>query len=72
MTVPTATPPVVATVDQIASGLKRNGVRYLFGIPGGGGSIDLIEACRRVKVPFVLVQHETTAAMMAAVAGELT
>ena len=72
MTVPAATLPAVATVDEISSALKRNGVRYLFGIPGGGSSIDLIEACRRVEVPFVLVQHETTAAMMAAVAGELT
>ena len=40
--------------------------------PGGGSAIDLIEACRKVEIPFVLVQHETTAAMSAIVAGELT
>ena len=44
----------------------------VFGIPGGGSAIDLIEACRTVDIPFVLVQHETTAAMSAIVAGELT
>ena len=45
---------------------------YVFGIPGGGSSIDLIEACRAERIPFVLVQHETTAALMAIVCGELT
>ena len=58
--------------QTVASALKRHGVPYLFGIPGGGSSIDLIESCRRVGIPFVLVQHETTAAMMAIVCGELT
>ncbi len=55
-----------------AKALKRGGVPCVFGIPGGGSAIDLIEACRAVEVPFVLVQHETTAAMSAIVAGELT
>ena len=62
-----------ARVDHlVASALKRSGVPYVFGIPGGGSSIDLIEACRTVDIPFVLVQHETTASMMAIVCGELT
>ena len=58
--------------DQIAAALKSNAVPYIFGIPGGGSSIDLIEACNNHSIPFVLTQHETTAAMMAVVAGELT
>ena len=58
--------------DAFARALRRDGVPYVFGIPGGGSAIDLIEACRRVDIPFVLVQHETTAAMSAIVAGELT
>ena len=57
---------------DVAAALKRNGVPYLFGIPGGGSSIDLIEACRTEGIPFVLVQHETTAGFMAVVCGELT
>ena len=65
--------PVETRVDHlVASALKHGGVPYLFGIPGGGSSIDLIEACQRVEIPFVLVQHETSAAMMALVCGELT
>ena len=57
---------------EVAAALKRNGVSYLFGILGGGSSIDLVEACRGEDIPFVLVQHETSAAMMAVVCGELT
>ena len=58
--------------DAFAEALQRGGVPCVFGIPGGGSAIDLIEACGRVEIPFVLVQHETTAAMAAIVAGELT
>ena len=58
--------------DEVAAELKSNGVPYLFGIPGGGSSIDLIEACRLQGIPFVLTQDETSAAMMAMVCGELT
>ena len=58
--------------DAFAEALRRGGVPCVFGIPGGGSAIDLIEACRTVEIPFVLVQHETTAAMSAIVAGELT
>ena len=58
--------------DAFAEALRRGGVPYVFGIPGGGSAIDLIESCRKVDIPFVLVQHETTAAMSAIVAGELT
>ena len=58
--------------DAFAEALQRGGVPYVFGIPGGGSAIDLIESCRKVEIPFVLVQHETTAAMSAIVAGELT
>lgn len=58
--------------EAFADALKRGGVPCVFGIPGGGSAIDLIEACRKVEIPFVLVQHETTAAMSAIVAGELT
>ena len=58
--------------DAFAEALQRSGVPCVFGIPGGGSAIDLIEACRAVGIPFVLVQHETTAAMSAIVAGELT
>ena len=57
---------------EVAAALKRNGVPYLFGILGGSSSIDLVEACREQDIPFVLVQHETSAALMAVVCGQLT
>ena len=57
---------------EIASALKRNNIPYLFGILGGGSSIDLIEACLSENIPFVLVQHESTAALMGIVCGQLT
>ena len=73
MTHASKTIPVETQVTrEVASALKRNGVPYLFGIPGGGSSIDLIEACRAEEIPFVLVQHETAAALMAVVCGQLT
>jgi hypothetical protein len=32
--------------------LKREGVHYLFGIPGGGGTIDLLDAAPPSSMPF--------------------
>src|SRR3989304_2328026 len=52
--------------------LKREGVLYLFGIPGGGGSIDLLDATEREGIRFILNSHETAAAIMACVVAELT
>src|SRR3972149_1116914 len=59
-------------VDLISTLLKREGVRYVFGIPGGGGTIDLLDATERDGIQFVLNTHETAAAMMACTVGELT
>ena len=63
---------MASVVELISTMLKREGVRYLFGIPGGGGTIDLLDATERVGIPFVLTTHETAAAMMACAVGELT
>ncbi|MFQ5564940.1 MAG: thiamine pyrophosphate-binding protein [Paracoccaceae bacterium] len=67
---PASAPPVLASaiVDQ----LKSAGVRRIFGIPGGGSSLALIEAAGRAGLDFVLTRTETAAAIMAAVTGELT
>ena len=62
----------LSVAEVVASVLKANRVPYLFGIPGGGSSIDLIESCGQQGIPFVLAQHETTSAMMAAVCGQLS
>lgn len=52
--------------------LKSAGVKRIFGIPGGGSSLALIEAAGDADVEFVLTRTETAAAIMAAVTGELT
>ncbi len=48
------------------------GVKRLFGVPGGGSSLDLIAAAGAQGLDFVLTRGENAAAIMAAVTGELT
>lgn len=63
---------MTTVVELIATMLKREGIEYIFGIPGGMGSIDLLDAAEREGIQFVLTKHETAAVMMAGVYGELT
>jgi acetolactate synthase I/II/III large subunit len=58
--------------DYVITSLKQRGTRRMFGVPGGGSSLDLIEAGAREGVDFVLAQTETGAALMAAVTAELS
>jgi len=58
-------------VQIIATTLKDLGIRRIFGLPGGE-ILDLIEACRKVGIEFVLTRHEATAAFMADVTGQVT
>ena len=58
--------------SQIVEQLKAQGVKRIFGIPGGGSSLALIEAAGRAEINFILNRTETAAAFMAAVTGELT
>ena len=52
--------------------LHRRGVRRMFGVPGGGSSLDLIETGAGHGIDFVLARSETAAAIMAATTAELT
>ncbi|MDF1722473.1 MAG: thiamine pyrophosphate-binding protein [Minwuia sp.] len=63
---------MTAFAAQLVAALKRRGTRHVFGVPGGGSSLDLIEACGRQGVEFVLTRSETSAVLMAACSGELT
>lgn len=56
----------------IAETLKIHGVERIFGIPGGGSSLALMEAAGNSGIEFVLTRTETAAAIMAGVTGELT
>lgn len=58
--------------DVIATALRDAGVRYLFGVPGGGSSLDLIEAARRHGLRFVLTATEAAAAIAAMAQAEIT
>lgn len=61
-----------ALAGAIAATLSSRGVKRIFGVPGGGSSLDLIDAAAQVDIEFILCRNETAAAIMAAVTGELT
>lgn len=52
--------------------LKGSGVDFMFGIPGGGSTVDLINGAEDEGIQFILTQHESSAAIMAGVAGDVT
>ena len=59
-------------IDILARRLAACGVRHVFGVPGGDCSLDLIAACAKVGIEFILARTESAAGMMASVTGELT
>ena len=67
---PVPASPVLASamIDQLGA----YGVKRMFGIPGGGSSLALIEAAGRAGLEFILTRTETSAAIMAAITGEIT
>lgn len=56
----------------IADAGKRHGVRRIYGVPGGGSSLDIIQAFAALDVPFVLGHTEAAAGMMAAAEAEVS
>lgn len=65
---PTTAPLAEVVADQLAA----HGVTRIFGVPGGGSSLQIIAAAAARGIPFVLTRSEAPALMMAAVTGELT
>ena len=57
--------------EYIAGQLVREGVRFVFGIPGGP-SIPYIEAFRKAGIEFILTANEASAGIMADVTARLT
>lgn len=57
---------------SLAGTLKARGVERIFGIPGGGSSLALMEAAGNAGLDFVLTRTEAAGTIMAAVTGELT
>ena len=59
------------TSDLMVRALEREGVEYVFGIPGEE-NLDLLESLRHSKIKLVLTRHEQAAGFMAATHGRLT
>ena len=66
------TRPAVALADTIARRLAAAGTRVVYGVPGGGNNLEVVGACERAGLRFVLAHGESSAAIMAGVDGELT
>src|ERR1043165_2011323 len=52
--------------------LREAGTRALFGLPGGGGNLDLIAAADKAEFPFILTTTETGSAIAAIAQAEIT
>src|SRR5205809_6962408 len=63
---------MMTVADAIVRRLREAGVRALFGMPGGGSSLDVIEAAGHAGLPFVLTQTETAGAIAAIAQSEVT
>ncbi|MBL8386163.1 MAG: hypothetical protein JNM90_23975, partial [Burkholderiales bacterium] len=61
----------VRLATALARAWKAEGVRRIYGLPGGGSSLDLIEAAKRERIDFVLARHECAAVFMAAAGAEI-
>ena len=59
-------------MQALAQALASAGVRQMFGLPGGGSSLDLIEAAAEVGIAFTLTKTENAAVMMAGALAETT
>src|SRR5712692_1619370 len=56
----------------IVERLRDAGVACLFGMPGGGSNLDLVDAAGRAGLPFVLTSTETAGALAAMAQAEIT
>jgi acetolactate synthase-1/2/3 large subunit len=62
----------VELADVVASGLADVGSRLMFGIPGGGGNLDMVGACEAHGMRFVLARTEAAAGYMAGAYSQLS
>lgn len=57
--------------DLFVKALEREGVEYVFGVPGEE-NLDLLDSLRRSSIKFIITRHEQAAGFMAATVGRLT
>jgi acetolactate synthase-1/2/3 large subunit len=61
-----------SVADLIVRRLREAGVRAVFGVPGGGSTLDVIESAGQIGLPFVLTATETAAAIAAIAQAEIS
>ena len=59
------------TAQVMADVLAAYGVSRLYGLPGGGSNLEMIDACADLGIPYVLAHTECAAGIMAATDGNL-
>ncbi len=57
--------------DLFVKALEKEGVEYIFGIPGEE-NLDLLDSLSRSDIRLILTRHEQAAGFMAATYGRLT
>lgn len=62
----------MADIDELAAQISKHAVPMVFGIPGGGLSLSLIDALEKKDIPFHLSHFEGAAAIMAGTLGHLS
>jgi acetolactate synthase I/II/III large subunit len=63
---------MTTTVDAVAEFLVVVGIRRVYGVPGTGSSLDVIQAIGRRGIEFVSTHHPGAAVLMAATDGDLS
>ena len=58
--------------QALAKGFQRHDIKRIFGVPGGGSALGIIDAARDVGIDFILARSEMSASVMAAVTGEIS
>jgi acetolactate synthase-1/2/3 large subunit len=59
----------MSAADREANTLRRLGVSFVAGVPGSGPSYELLDACERAGMPFLLTSHEAAGAIIAGTAA---
>jgi len=65
-------PTMATTADVVMEYLAHAGIRRIYGVPGEGTCLDLIEAARTRQMQFIVTQQAGAASIMAATDGDLT
>jgi acetolactate synthase-1/2/3 large subunit len=64
-------PAPTTAAESIVAAFAAAGTRRIYGVPGGGSSLDLVAAAKAQGIDFVLARHEASAVIMAATEAEL-